>query len=128
LNRGELVLKWSLLAVGFLAAMFAIFIGVVVFFFNQEGPDMSNLTELHCARVLELTDIGSSYRVVYEYDVEDQTFYGRTTIYSNSMEEGSTFGICLDPEDPAQHAETYTDCGPDGPGTLMEGLPERPEL
>ena len=57
----------DLAGIGFLAAMVAIFVGVVMFVFNREAPDTSNLTELHSAQVLDLTDIGSSYRVVYEY-------------------------------------------------------------
>lgn len=122
------MLKWVLAAVGFLAVMIAIFVGVVLFLFNREGPDLSNLTELQSAEVLELTDLGSSYRVVYEYNYDGQTFYGRTTIFSKNMSRGSQFSICVDPADPSLHAETYTDCGPDGPGTLVEGSKEKPEL
>jgi hypothetical protein len=122
------VLRWILLVVGFLAAMAAIFVGVVMFLFNREGPDTSNLTELHSARVLDLTDTGSSYRIVYEYAVEGQMFYGKETISSKSMSEGSTLTVCVDPSDPAQHSYTYSDCGPDGPVRVQEGLKERPEL
>jgi hypothetical protein len=99
-----------------------------LFLFNREAPDLSNLTDLQRAEVLELTDLGSSYRVVYEYTYDGETFYGRTTIFSKSMSRGSAFSICVDPADPAQHAETYTDCGPDGPGTLVEGRKEKPDL
>ena len=120
--------KWILAAVGFLAVMIAIFAGVVLFLFNREGPDVSKLTELDRAEVLELTDLGSSYRVVYEYTYDGQTFYGRKTINGNSMHRGSTFGICLDPSDPAQHAHTHTDCGPGGPLDPREGLKEKPDL
>jgi hypothetical protein len=122
------LLKWVLAAVGMLAMMIAIFVGIVLFLFNREGPDLSNLTELGRAEVLELKDTGSAYIVVYKYSYGGETFYGRTTIFSDSMGSGSTFGICVDPADPAQHAETYTDCGPDGPGTLIEGRKEKPEL
>jgi hypothetical protein len=122
------VLKWILAGIGFLAAMVAIFVGVVMFVFNREAPDTSNLTELHSAQVLDLTDIGSSYRVVYEYEIDDQTFYGKETISSKSMSEGSTFFICLDPSEPAQHSLTYSDCGPDGPVSPRQGLKEKPSL
>ncbi|TQL70515.1 hypothetical protein FB381_4450 [Nocardioides albertanoniae] len=122
------MLKWVLAAVGIVVAMIAIFIGVVLFLFNREGPDMSNLTELHSAEVLDLTDLGSSYRVVYEYTYQGETFYGRKTINGNSLHRGSTFGICLDPSDPAKHAHTHTDCGPGGPLDPKEGLKEKPEL
>ena len=108
--------------------MIAIFVGVVLFLFNREGPDLSNLTELDRAEVLELRDTGSDYIVVYKYVYGGETFYGRTTIFSKSMSRGSTFSICVDPADPKQHAETYTDCGPDGPGTLVEGRREKPDL
>lgn len=120
--------KWVLVSIGIFVAIIAVFVGVVVFLFGREGVDTSGLTELQSAEVLELVDVGSSYRVVYEYSVEGQTFYGRTTIYADSMESGSTFGICVNPDDPAQHAETYTDCSAGEPGTLMEGSAEKPEL
>jgi hypothetical protein len=122
------LLKWFLAAVGFVAVMIALFVGVLLFLFNREEPDMSTYTELHRAEVLELTDLGSSYRVVYEYTYDGQTFYGRTTIYSDSMSRGSTFGICIDPSDPAQHAQTQTDCFPGEPRTPKEGLKEKPDL
>ena len=122
------MLKWVLGAVGIVVATIAIFIGVVLFLFNREGPDTSKLTELHSAEVLDLTDLGSSYRVVYEYEYDGQTYYGRTTIYSKSMSRGSRFVVCIDPADPAQHAQTQTDCSPGEPRTPKEGLKERPDL
>jgi hypothetical protein len=122
------LLKWILAAVGFLAVMIAIFVGVVLFLFNREGPDLSNLTELHRAEVLELKDTGSAYIVVYEYAYEGETLYGRRTIFSDRMSRGSTFGICIDPLDPAQHAQTQTDCFPGEPRTPKEGLKEKPDL
>ncbi|MGH3974664.1 MAG: hypothetical protein ACRDS9_15240 [Pseudonocardiaceae bacterium] len=122
------MLKWILAAIGFLAAIAAVFAGVVIFLFNREGPDTSNLTELHRATVLEQTDTGSAYRVVYEYEIKGQTYFGKETISSKRMSDGSTFFICLDPSDPVQHSLTYTDCGPEGPVHLQEGLEEKPEL
>lgn len=121
------MLRWILLAIGFLVAMGAIFIGVVMFLFNREEPDMSNLTELHTAQVLELSDFGSGYRVVYEYVVGSQVFYGKETVSSKSMEEGSPISVCLDPTDPALHSFTYSDCGPGGPVRSQEAVTERPE-
>lgn len=122
------MLKWIVAAVGFLAMMIAIFVGVVLFLFNREGPDVSNLTELDRAEVLELKDTGSAYIVVYQYAYGGETFYGRKTISGNSLHRGSTFTICLNPSAPAQHAHTHTDCGPDGPLDPQEGLKEEPDL
>ncbi|NYI80798.1 hypothetical protein [Nocardioides panzhihuensis] len=121
-------MKWVLTAAGFFIAMIAIFIGVVWFLFTREGPDTSHLTKLHSAQALELQDTGSAYNVVYEYSYGGETFYGSTSIQSRNMSVGSTFGICVDPDDPAQHAQTKTDCGPDGPRNPQEGLKEKPEL
>lgn len=122
------MLRWILAAVGFLAMMPAIFVGIVLFLFNREGPDMSKYTELHRAEVLELKDTGSAYIVVYEYAYGGETFYGRRSIFSDSMSRGSTFGICIDPSDPAQHAQTQTDCFPGEPRTPKEGLKKKPDL
>ena len=111
-----------------MVALVVTFVGVVLFLFSREGSDVSNLTELHLARALELKEAGNQYIVVYEYDYDGQKFYARATRYSKSMSTGSTFAICLDPTDPAQHALTYTDCGPDGPGAPEMGVKEKPEL
>lgn len=122
------MLKWVLTAVALVAVMIAVFIGVVWFLFTREGPDTSHLTEYHRAEVLELLDTGSAYNVVYKYGYDGETFYGSTSIQSRDMSVGSTFGICVDPNEPAQHAQTYTDCGPDGPSNPQEGLAKKPEL
>lgn len=122
------MLKWVLTAVGLVAVMIAVFVGVVWFLFTRDGPDTSHLTEYHSAEVLELLDTGSAYNVVYKYAYNGETFYGSTSIQSRDMRVGSTFGICVDPNDPVQHAQTQTDCGPDGPRNPQEGLAEKPEL
>lgn len=122
------VLKWVLIGVGFLATLVAVFIGVVWFLFTRDGDDASALTETASAEVLELTDSGSSYIVVYRYDIDEQMFYGKTTIYSKSMRRGDTFGICVNPADPSQHTEMNPGCPPDSPSGVFEGLKEKPSL
>lgn len=122
------MLKWILGAVGLFVAMIALFIGAVWFLFTREGPDTSNLTEVQSAEVLELLDTGSAYNVVYKYVYDGETFYSSTSIQSRSMDVGSTFIVCVDPDDPAQHAQTKTNCGPDGPTNPHEGLKTKPEL
>lgn len=122
------MLKWVLTAVGVASVMIAVFIGVVWFLFTRDGPDTSDLTEYHSAEVLELLDTGSAYNVVYKYVYDGETLYGSTSIQSRDMSVGSTFGICVDPNDPAQHAQTQTDCGPGGPRNPQEGVVNRPEL
>ena len=108
--------------------MIAAFICMVMFLFDREGLGMSQLTEYQSAEVLELLDTGSAYNVVYEYDYKGETFYGSTSVQSRNMSVGSTVGICVDPNDPAQHAQTKTDCGHDGPRDPQEGLTKKPKL
>lgn len=122
------MLKWILAAVGFLAVMIAIFVGVVLFLFNREDPDMSNLTELHAAEVLDATDLGSSYRVVYEYTYDGQTYYGRATRSGSIVPPSGRISICMDPSEPAHHAQTQTDCSPGEPRNPQVGLKEKPDL
>lgn len=122
------MLKWVLGAVSFVVVLAVIFVGVVWFLFVREGPDQSHLTNLQQAKVLELLDTGSAYNVVYEYSYGGETYYGSTSIQSRSMHRGSTFGICVNPKQPAQHAVTYTDCSAGEPMSEVQGLKEKPEL
>ena len=122
------VFKWFLIGVGALATLVVAFIGVVWFLFIRSGDDVSALTEPGSAEILDLTDTGSSYIVVYRYDVDKQTFYGKTTIYRKSMRRGDTFGICVNPSDTSQHTEMNPGCPPESPGGVFEGLKEKPSL
>jgi cbb3-type cytochrome oxidase subunit 3 len=109
------MLKWVLTAVGLVAVMIAVFIGVVWFLFARESPNTSRLTEDQSAEVLELLDTGSGYNVVYKYVYDGEIFNSSTSIQSRSMSVGSGFIVCVDPGDPAWHAQTKTNCGSDGP-------------
>lgn len=122
------MLKWVLIGFGFLAALVVVFIGVVWFIFTRDGDDASALTEQGSAEVLELTDVGSSYIVVYRYDVDGQTFYGKTTIYRKSMRRGDTYGICVDPNEPSRHTEMSPGCPPETSNGVFEGVKQRPSL
>lgn len=122
------MLKCVLTAVGLVAVMIAAFIGVVWFLFTREGLDTSRLTEAQSAEVLELLDTGSAYNVVYKYVYDGEIFYSSTSIQSRSMSVGSRFIVCVDPEDPAQHAQTKTNCGSDGPTNPHEGVNTKPKL
>lgn len=120
--------KWVLIGVGSLVALVAIFSGVVWFIFVRGGDDVSALTEEGSAEVLELTDAGSSYIVVYRYEYDGQTFYGKKSIYSTSMSRGDSYGICVNPSDPSQHTEMNPGCPPEGSSGLFEGQREKPSL
>lgn len=122
------MLKWLLGAIGLIAAMIALFVGVVWFLFTREGPDTSHLTEPQSAEVLELLDTGSGYNVVYKYAYDGEIFYSSTSIQSRSMSVGSTFVVCVDPADPEQHAQTKTDCGSEGPTNPHESVKKKPKL
>lgn len=122
------MLKWVLGAIALMVGVIAVFIGVVWFLFTREGPDLGNYTDLQSAEVIELQDTGSAYTVIYKYTYGGQVFYGRTSIQSRSMSVGSEIGICVNPESPAQHAHTRTDCAENGPSNPEEGLKEKPSL
>lgn len=122
------MLKWVLGGIAFLVGLVAIFIGVLWFLFTRDGPDLSQYTDLQSAQVLELKDTGSSYIVIYEYTYDDDTFFGRTSIQSRNMSVGGSISICVNPERPAEHAHTHTDCSESGPSNPEEGLKEKPEL
>jgi hypothetical protein len=122
------VLKWILIGACSLAAAVAVFIGIVWFLFTRDGDDASALTEPGSAEVLELTDAGSSYIVVYRYDFDGQTFYGKTSIYRKSMYRGDTYGICVNPSNPSQHTEMNPGCPPEVSNGVFEGEKQRPSL
>lgn len=117
-------MKWALVAAACIIAMIGSFFGVVWFLFTREGPDTSHLSEYHSAEVLDLQDTGSAYNVLYRYTYGGQTFYGRSSIQGRSPME--YVGICLDPDHPAQHAHTQTDCSQEERMSEMTGLKEIP--
>lgn len=120
--------KWFLIGVGSLVALAGLFIGLLWLLFVHGGDDASALTEQGSAEVLDLTDAGSSYIVVYRYDYGGQTFYGKKSIYRTGLHRGDTFGVCVNPGDPSRHTEMNPGCPPQGSSGVFEGLKEKPEL
>lgn len=92
-------------AVVLFVAVIVVF-GVLLHVLAGNTEDQSDLTEHIAAKVVASRDFGDGYGVIYSYEADGRTYYGRDTITTSigGWTPRDGLSVCVDPHNRARHA------------------------